>query len=210
MCLISTNRSLRSSFNCLFIGFGQVKVSSTSSYLFVAEDEHEMRARTIYYTNIDTKAACGEVYRLRLLGDYHHPTRISFVEFVMAESAVTTLNCSGVLLGSLQIRVSPSNTPVCSRAISALPDMVFPFPQSENMNLDDRGGKAWSCGGDASIAVRRFSWVSQYCFLYCEYPTGENVAWLFLGVANTSIILRDDEFLNYLKDHQKNFRFERM
>ncbi|WZZ60924.1 hypothetical protein YC2023_061031 [Brassica napus] len=106
-----------------------------------AEDEHEMRARTIYYTNIDTKltlmslhvtqtdiklffeAACGEVYRLRLLGDYHHPTRISFVEFVMAESAVTTLNCSGVLLGSLQIRVSPSNTPVCSRAISALPDM---------------------------------------------------------------------------------------
>ncbi|CAN7046898.1 unnamed protein product [Brassica oleracea var. botrytis] len=171
---------------------------------------------SLHVTQTDIKlffeAACGEVYRLRLLGDYHHPTRISFVEFVMAESAVTTLNCSGVLLGSLQIRVSPSNTPVCSRAISALPDIcrVFPFPQSENMNLDDRGGKAWSCGGDASIAVRRFSWVSQYCFLYCEYPTGENVAWLFLGVANTSIILRDDEFLNYLKDHQKNFRFERM
>ena len=82
--------------DCLFIGFGQVYVSSTSSYLFVvcslswlvlvvyvvdclitfqwkvmcfldlrvstspvfgsqAEDEHEMRARTIYYTNIDTK-----------------------------------------------------------------------------------------------------------------------------------------------------------
>ncbi|KAG2275652.1 hypothetical protein Bca52824_058207 [Brassica carinata] len=51
------------------------------------------------------------------------------------------------------------------------------------MNLDDRGGKAWSCGGD-----------------------GENVAWLFLGVANTSIILHDDEFLKYLKDHQENFR----
>lgn len=29
------------------------------------------------------EAACGEVYRLRLLGDYHHPTRIGFVEFVM-------------------------------------------------------------------------------------------------------------------------------
>ena len=67
-----------------------------------------------------------------------------------------------------------------------------------------------ACGGDASIVVRRFSWVSQYCFLYCEYPTGENVAWLFLGVANTSIFLRDDEFLKYLKDHQNNFRFERM
>ncbi|KAG2241206.1 hypothetical protein Bca52824_096810 [Brassica carinata] len=51
------------------------------------------------------------------------------------------------------------------------------------MNLDDRGGKAWSRGGD-----------------------GENVAWLFLGVANTSIILHDDEFLKYLKDHQENFR----
>ncbi|KAF3584038.1 hypothetical protein F2Q69_00030641 [Brassica cretica] len=140
-----------------------------------AEDEHEMRARTIYYTNIDTKAACGEVYRLRLLGDYHHPTRISFVEFVMAESAVTTLNCSGVLLGSLQIR-------------------VFPFPQSENMNLDDRGGKAWSCGGDASLRWR------------CEHRCAE----VFMGVANTSIILRDDKFLKYLKDHQKNFRFERM
>ncbi|CAN6869860.1 unnamed protein product [Brassica oleracea] len=58
--------------DCLFIGFGQVYVSSTSSYLFVAEDEHEMRARNIYYTKIDTKvtqtdikllfeAACGEV-----------------------------------------------------------------------------------------------------------------------------------------------------
>ncbi|CAN7029902.1 unnamed protein product [Brassica oleracea var. botrytis] len=28
---------------------------------------------------------------------------------------------------------------------------VFPFPQSENMNLDDKGGKAWSCGGDATL-----------------------------------------------------------
>ncbi|KAG2270962.1 hypothetical protein Bca52824_065517 [Brassica carinata] len=62
---------------------------------------------SLHVTQTDIKlffeAACGEVYRLRLLGDYHHPTRISFVEFVMAESAVTTLNCSGVLLGSLQI-----------------------------------------------------------------------------------------------------------
>jgi len=29
------------------------------------------------------ESVCGEVYRLRLLGDYHHPTRIGFVEFVM-------------------------------------------------------------------------------------------------------------------------------
>lgn len=74
-----------------------------------------MCARTIYCTNIDKKVTqadvklffeslCGEVYRLRLLGDYHHSTRIAFVEFVMAESAIAALNCSGAVLGSLPIR----------------------------------------------------------------------------------------------------------
>ncbi|CAH2070946.1 unnamed protein product [Thlaspi arvense] len=92
------------------------------------EDEREMCARTIYCTNIDKKvtqtdiklffeSVCGEVYRLRLLGDFHHPTRIGFVEFVNADSAIAALNCSGVLLGSLPIRVSPSKTPVRSRAV---------------------------------------------------------------------------------------------
>ncbi|XP_058009760.1 polyadenylate-binding protein-interacting protein 11 isoform X2 [Hevea brasiliensis] len=58
------------------------------------DDEREMCTRTIYCTNIDKKvtqldvklffeSVCGEVYRLRLLGDYHHSTRIAFVEFVM-------------------------------------------------------------------------------------------------------------------------------
>ncbi|KAL4555386.1 hypothetical protein LXL04_038004 [Taraxacum kok-saghyz] len=47
-----------------------------------SEDEREMCAKTIYCTNIDKKVTqadvklffesfCGEVYRLRLLGDYH-------------------------------------------------------------------------------------------------------------------------------------------
>ncbi|XWS61510.1 hypothetical protein CRYUN_Cryun07bG0131300 [Craigia yunnanensis] len=91
------------------------------------EDERQMCARTIYCTNIDKKVTqtdvklffetvCGEVYRLRLLGDYHHSTRIAFVEFVMAESAIAALNCSGVVLGTLPIRVSPSKTPVRPRA----------------------------------------------------------------------------------------------
>uniref|UniRef100_A0A2P2LYR2 RNA-binding protein n=2 Tax=Rhizophora mucronata TaxID=61149 RepID=A0A2P2LYR2_RHIMU len=91
------------------------------------DDEREMCTRTIYCTNIDKKvtqadiklffeSVCGEVYRLRLLGDYHHSTRIAFVEFVMAESAIAALNCSGVVLGSLPIRVSPSKTPVRPRA----------------------------------------------------------------------------------------------
>nr|GEV23707.1 polyadenylate-binding protein-interacting protein 12-like isoform X1 [Tanacetum cinerariifolium] len=61
------------------------------------------------------ESLCGEVYRLRLLGDYHHSSRIAFVEFVMAESAIAALNCSGAVLGSLPIRVSPSKTPVRPR-----------------------------------------------------------------------------------------------
>ncbi|KAL1070376.1 hypothetical protein V6Z11_D11G018600 [Gossypium hirsutum] len=91
------------------------------------EDERQICARTIYCTNIDKKVTqadvklffetvCGEVYRLRLLGDYQHSTRIAFVEFAMAESAIAALNCSGVVLGSLPIRISPSKTPVRPRA----------------------------------------------------------------------------------------------
>nr|GEY16637.1 polyadenylate-binding protein-interacting protein 12-like isoform X1 [Tanacetum cinerariifolium] len=97
------------------------------TFLPQSEDEREMCARTIYCTNIDKKVTqadvklffetlCGEVYRLRLLGDYNHNTRIAFVEFVMAESAIAALNCSGAVLGSLPIRVSPSKTPVRPRA----------------------------------------------------------------------------------------------
>ncbi|XP_020518204.1 polyadenylate-binding protein-interacting protein 12 isoform X2 [Amborella trichopoda] len=96
-------------------------------FLPKSEDEREMCARTIYCTNIDKKVSqaevklffetfCGEVFRLRLLGDYHHSTRIAFVEFVQAESAIAALNCSGAVLGALPIRVSPSKTPVRPRA----------------------------------------------------------------------------------------------
>lgn len=97
------------------------------TFLPRSEDEREMCSRTIYCTNIDKKVTqadvkfffeslCGEVQRLRLLGDYHHSTRIAFVEFTIAESAIAALNCSGVVLGSLPIRVSPSKTPVRPRA----------------------------------------------------------------------------------------------
>ncbi|CAA3011662.1 polyadenylate-binding -interacting 11-like [Olea europaea subsp. europaea] len=97
------------------------------TFLPRSEDEREMCARTIYCANIDKKVTqadvklffesiCGEVNRLRLLGDYNHSTRIAFVEFVMAESAIAALNCSGAVLGSLPIRVSPSKTPVRPRA----------------------------------------------------------------------------------------------
>ncbi|XP_073115253.1 polyadenylate-binding protein-interacting protein 8-like [Elaeis guineensis] len=91
-----------------------------------SEDEREMCTRTVYCTNIDKKltqtdlkeffqSCCGEVSRLRLLGDNVHSTRIAFVEFVRAESALRALNCSGTVLGALPIRLSPSKTPVRPR-----------------------------------------------------------------------------------------------
>ncbi|KAG4149427.1 hypothetical protein ERO13_D05G333200v2 [Gossypium hirsutum] len=61
------------------------------------------------------ESTCGEVTRLRLLGDQVHSTRIAFVEFAMAESAIMALNCSGMVLGTQAIRVSPSKTPVRPR-----------------------------------------------------------------------------------------------
>ncbi|XP_054813129.1 polyadenylate-binding protein-interacting protein 9-like [Prosopis cineraria] len=96
------------------------------TFLPRSEDEREMCSRTVYCTNIDKKisqaevknffeTACGEVTRLRLLGDHAHSTRIAFVEFAMAESAIVALNCSGMPLGSQPIRVSPSKTPVRPR-----------------------------------------------------------------------------------------------
>ncbi|WOL08237.1 polyadenylate-binding protein-interacting protein 9 [Canna indica] len=88
-----------------------------------SEDEKEMVVRTVYCTNMDKKITqtdvkifferlCGEVSRLRLLGDSVHSTCIAFVEFVRAESAIVALNCSGMIIGTLPIRVSPSKTPV--------------------------------------------------------------------------------------------------
>ncbi|OVA03300.1 RNA recognition motif domain [Macleaya cordata] len=96
------------------------------TFLPRSEDEREMCARTVYCTNIDKEVSqtdvkvffesiCGEVSRLRLLGDHVHSTRIAFVEFVMAESAIVALSCSGMVLGTLPIRVSPSKTPVRPR-----------------------------------------------------------------------------------------------
>lgn len=96
------------------------------TFLPRSEDEREMCTRTIYCTNIDKKvsqadvrnffeSACGEVTRLRLLGDQLHSTRIAFVEFALADSALSALNCSGMVVGSQPIRVSPSKTPVRPR-----------------------------------------------------------------------------------------------
>ncbi|KAF8008363.1 hypothetical protein BT93_K2132 [Corymbia citriodora subsp. variegata] len=119
----------------MMLGFYPVRVMPSKTaiapvnptFLPRSDDEREMCSRTVYCTNIDKKVthgevklffelSCGEVRRLRLLGDYHHSTRIAFVEFLMAESAIAALSCSGAVLGSLPIRVSPSKTPVRPRA----------------------------------------------------------------------------------------------
>ncbi|XP_062075086.1 polyadenylate-binding protein-interacting protein 11-like [Humulus lupulus] len=94
------------------LGFYHVRVlpSKTAiapvnpSFLPRTDDECKMCARTIYCTNIDKKVAqadvkiffesiCGEVSRLRLLGDYHHSTSIAFVEFVMVSTSLLSLSC---------------------------------------------------------------------------------------------------------------------
>lgn len=37
----------------------------------------------------------------------------------------------------------------------------------------------------------------------------KDLAWLFLGVANTDSLLYDDEFTNYLQDYPYNFRYDK-
>ncbi|KAK9750412.1 hypothetical protein RND81_02G195000 [Saponaria officinalis] len=77
------------------LGFYPVKVLPSNTAILPSEDEREMCARTIYWTNIDKKIAqadvknffetsCGEVSRLRLLGDNVHSPHIAFVEIVMS------------------------------------------------------------------------------------------------------------------------------
>nr|XP_043623576.1 polyadenylate-binding protein-interacting protein 9-like [Erigeron canadensis] len=121
------------------LGFSQITVlpSKTAilpvnpTFLPRSEDEREMCSRTVYCTNIDKKVSqtevknffetrCGEVSRLRLLGDNVHSTRIAFVEFVMAESAIMALDCCGQPLGAQPVRVSPSKTPVRPRVARPL------------------------------------------------------------------------------------------
>ena len=86
-------------------------------------EEMELCSRTVYIANIDKKvdkhdvrrffeSLCGKVTKLRLLGDYAHSTRIAFIEFTHADSALAALNCTGAVLGTLPIRVSPSKSPV--------------------------------------------------------------------------------------------------
>ncbi|CAH2047244.1 unnamed protein product [Thlaspi arvense] len=80
------------------LGFYPLKFNQISS-IMVISFFHSLRmnarcVRTVYCTNIDKRITqtdlkgffemlCGEVHRLRV-GDYHHQTRIAFVEFAMS------------------------------------------------------------------------------------------------------------------------------
>ncbi|BAT07405.1 polyadenylate-binding protein-interacting protein 8 isoform X2 [Oryza sativa Japonica Group] len=97
------------------------------SFLPQSEAEREMCSRTIYCTNIDKsvnvtdlKYFCeehfGQVFRLKLLGDDGHPTRIAFIEFAEVDGAINALNSSGIFASGQPIRVCPSKTPIRSVA----------------------------------------------------------------------------------------------
>ncbi|GFP80657.1 polyadenylate-binding protein-interacting protein 12, partial [Phtheirospermum japonicum] len=86
------------------LGYYPVKVTPSKTaiapvnptFLPQTLDEREMCSRTVYVTNIDKKVSqadvkfffqsvCGEVCRLRLLGDHYHTSRIGFMEFAQVE-----------------------------------------------------------------------------------------------------------------------------
>ncbi|XP_040930186.1 polyadenylate-binding protein-interacting protein 9 isoform X6 [Gossypium hirsutum] len=104
--------------NGIMLGFYPVRVlpSKTAilpvnpTFLPRSEDEREMCTRTVYCTNIDKKVSQAEVK--------------NFFESACgeAESAIVALNCSGMVLGTQPIRVSPSKTPVRPRV--ARPTLV--------------------------------------------------------------------------------------
>lgn len=88
-----------------------------------SERERELVARTVYVANIHQtverdvlrqffQMVCGQVSKIRLLGDAQHDTKIAFVEFASKDSTAAALRCTGAMLGPLAIRVSPSKTPV--------------------------------------------------------------------------------------------------
>ena len=68
-------------------------------------------------------AAAGPVSKLRLLGDYHHTTRIAFVEFNNAESARAALNCSGALLGKSTVLLNVLAASVLLQALVTQPGL---------------------------------------------------------------------------------------
>ncbi|KAG6420756.1 hypothetical protein SASPL_117294 [Salvia splendens] len=96
------------------LGFSPIKVLPSKTAILPVNPTFLPRVTQVDVKNF-FETRCGEVSRLRLLGDHMHSTRIAFVEFFMAESAILALDCCGEMLESQRIRVSPSKTPVRPR-----------------------------------------------------------------------------------------------
>ncbi|KAI7751750.1 hypothetical protein M8C21_009192 [Ambrosia artemisiifolia] len=103
----------------IMLGFSQVKVLPSKTAILPVNPTFLPRVSQAEVKNF-FEERCGEVSRIRLLGDHVHSTRIAFVEFVMAESAILALDCCGQTLGTQPIRVSPSKTPVRPRVARSL------------------------------------------------------------------------------------------
>ena len=87
------------------------------------KEDIERCSRTVYVANVDprlTPAAvqamfeelCGPVICMHQQLNNRRDTQVAFIEFAEASSAMTALGCSGQLIGSRQVRVSPSKTPL--------------------------------------------------------------------------------------------------
>lgn len=107
-------------------------VAVDASRLPRSEEERAAVARTVYVTNVDRmvacealleffQSACGPVDRIRLLGDARRAAKIAFVQFVSLQSAQAALQCSGVQLGRLTIRVNVSKTAVSTSVSTVTP-----------------------------------------------------------------------------------------
>ena len=98
-------------------------VPVNNQFLPRSEEEREAVARTVYVTNIHKAVdqdslvsffenLCGPVFKVRMLGDASHQTKIAFLEFTTFAGATAALQCTGMRLGALAVRVSASKTPV--------------------------------------------------------------------------------------------------
>ena len=88
-----------------------------------SEADVERCTRTVYLSNVCVSVdaatlrtvledACGEVRNMHQKFAAGKETQVTFVEFAAAESATKALAISGRTVGSRQVRVSPSKTPV--------------------------------------------------------------------------------------------------
>jgi RNA recognition motif-containing protein len=88
-----------------------------------SEEDVERCARTVYVSNVCAGVdaatlrsifveACGEVRNAHQRFAADKETQVTFVEFATAEAAAKALTVSGRLVGSRQLRVSPSKTPL--------------------------------------------------------------------------------------------------